>query len=132
MENYKPQTNEGKFICINENIIEKTILRYNRETCTFRFLAHYSMSICDKCLFLSKSKLQIQIAVKLLKCFNTNQTWHKCLLDNSLCNSMLNLKFLDIMTTREHLKIAKTHHYFTLIFSLFKLISKCCNFRYKC
>jgi hypothetical protein len=60
------------------------------------------------------------------KCFNTNQTWHKCWLDHCLCNDMLSLKFPVTMTTRRLLTIAK-NHFFDPIFPS-KFISKCCNF----
>jgi hypothetical protein len=59
------------------------------------------------------------------KCFNTDETWHKCWLDHSLCNSMLNLKFPVTMATGGRLRIAK-NQYLALFFPS-KLISKCCN-----
>jgi hypothetical protein len=41
------------------------------------------------------------------KCFNTDQSWHKYWLDHSLCNSMLNLKFLVITTMGDVSKLPK-------------------------
>jgi hypothetical protein len=46
-----------------------------------------------------------------------NQTWHKCLLDHSLCNGILNLKFPVSLATRGHIKNA-INHYLALIFSI--------------
>jgi hypothetical protein len=43
-------------------------------------------------VFIEKSPLRVQTAMKLWKCLNTDETWHKCWLDYSLCKSMLNVK----------------------------------------
>jgi hypothetical protein len=61
--------------------------------------------------FSQKKKITCCYKFKLLwnckRYFSIHQTWHKCWLDHSICNSMLNLKFPVTMATRGHLKITK-------------------------
>jgi hypothetical protein len=59
------------------------------------------------------------------KCFNTNQTWHKCWLDHCLCTDML-LNFLLPWQRGDISKLPKI----TILPRFFrsKFISKCCNF----
>jgi hypothetical protein len=82
-------------------------------------LTHNFMSILWKmAVFIEKSPVTSSNCYKTIKkCFNTNQTWHKCWLDHCLCNNMPRLKFPVTIGTRGHLKIAK-NHYFALIFSI--------------
>jgi hypothetical protein len=47
---------------------------------------------------------------------NTDESWHKCRLDHSLCNSMLNLKFPVTMAIGGRFKFAR-NQYFALCFS---------------
>jgi hypothetical protein len=42
-----------------------------------------------------------------VKCFNTDVTWHKCWLDHSLCNSMLNRKFPVTTATGDVFRLPK-------------------------
>jgi hypothetical protein len=63
------------------------------------------------------SRYKFKLLWNYEKCFNTNQTWHKCWLDYCLCNDMLSRKFPVTMSKRGHLKIAK-NHYFAAIFSI--------------
>jgi hypothetical protein len=92
----------------------------------FNLLPHEHI-YCEKWPFSLKSLLlQVKTTMKLWKCFNTGETWHKCWLGHSVCNSMLNRKYSVTVATKGRLKIAKI----TILHCFFpsKLISKCYNF----
>jgi hypothetical protein len=90
----------------------------------------------DGCFHWKASCYKFKLLRNYQKCFNTDQTWHKCWLDHCRCNIMLNLKFPVTMATGVRLKIANITilRGFFLFFFFFstKLISKCCNFLMDC
>jgi hypothetical protein len=84
------------------------IFRYKRSSIVniFNLLPHEHIAKIG-CFHWKASCNKFQLLWIYEKCFNTDETWHKCWLDHSLCNSMLKCKFPVTSATGDVSKLPK-------------------------